>query len=273
MVLTIIAILMGILFPVFSAVRRSAQASSCMSNFKQAGQAALVYAQDYEDRLMPANYQPGRGPDAVQDRVWPQILLPYLGGSFKTFDCPSEPSPMSFGGSFDPDLIPGDYTARYYDAALHSDLGYNAYYLAPVVRRGEVWESHPRSMSEVAARTLLFVESRAQGGGSYLVAPPCRYIADHNLYTDTFLGNGPQPSIDPKAVYTPIEGWDVSGQQSAYPNGGAGARHGNRLNVARIDGGAGRPMTLKALTAGCIVRTRWQGSIIDPSANPWFGTE
>ena len=254
MVLTILAILMGILFPVFSAARRAAQAASCVSNFGQAGKATLLYAADYEERFMPANHQPGKEPDPLQDRVWPQILLPYLGGAFKTFDCPADPSPMGFGGSFDPDLVPGDYTARYYDAALHSDLGYNAYYLAPIVRVGDVWEPHPRSTTEMSPRTLMFVESRADGGGSYLVAPPCRYIADHNLWTDTFLDNAAQTSIPQDTVYTPIVGWDVSGQQAAYPNGGVGARHGDRVNVARVDASA-KAISMKALTAGCLVRT------------------
>lgn len=244
-----------------------------MSNFGQAAKATILYAGDYDERLMPSNHQPGQAPDAVQDRVWPQILMPYLKG-FRVFDCPSEPNSMEFGGSFDPDLLPGDYTQRYYDAALHSDLGYNGYYLAPVVRNGEGWEAHPRALSELgnASRTMLFIESRAQGGGSYLVAPPCRYIADHNQWTDTFLGNGPQDTVDPSLVYAPIVGWDVSGQQSAFPTGGVAVRHGNRLNVARLDGST-KPVTLGSLTQGCQVRSGWRGSIIDPQDYLWYPTD
>ena len=271
MVLAILAILAGLLFPAFASVRRSAQATACLSNFRSATQATLLYTGDYDDRLMPANHRPGAN-DPLQDRVWPQILLPYLGGAFRTFDCPAETNTMDFGGNFDPDLLPGDTLPRYYDAALHSDLGYNAYYLAPVVRFGENWVALPRVVSEIGGRTLLFVESRAEGGGSYLVAPPCRYIADHTQLSDTFLPENTQVSLSNDPLYAPIPGWDVSGKQSAYPTGGVGARHNDRLNTSRLDGSA-RSVTLAMMARGCQVRTGWRGSITDPGAYLWVGTE
>ena len=271
MVLAILAILAGLLFPAFASARRAAQATSCLSNFRSATQATLLYTSDYDDRLMPVNHRPGSR-DPLQDRVWPQILLPYVGGAFRTFDCPAEPNTMEFGGAFDPDLLPGDTLPRYYDAALHSDLGYNAYYLAPVVRSGEDWIALPRTANEIGGRTLLFVESRADGGGSYLVAPPCRYIADHTQLSDTFLPDNTQTSLSNDPLYAPILGWDVSGSQSAYPTGGVGARHGDRVNASRLDGSA-RSVTLPLLSRGCQVRTGWRGSITDPSAYLWHDVE
>ena len=53
-VIAIIAILAAILFPVFSQARAKARQASDLSNLKQIGVAALMYAQDYDETLAPA---------------------------------------------------------------------------------------------------------------------------------------------------------------------------------------------------------------------------
>lgn len=53
-VIAIIAILAAILFPVFAQAREKARAISCLSNIKQQGTAAMMYAQDYDEALVPA---------------------------------------------------------------------------------------------------------------------------------------------------------------------------------------------------------------------------
>jgi prepilin-type N-terminal cleavage/methylation domain-containing protein/prepilin-type processing-associated H-X9-DG protein len=50
-VIAIIAILAAILFPVFAQAREKARAISCVSNLKQSGLAAVMYAQDYDETL------------------------------------------------------------------------------------------------------------------------------------------------------------------------------------------------------------------------------
>ena len=50
-VIAIIAILAAILFPVFSRARENARRSSCSSNLKQIGLAAMQYVQDYDERM------------------------------------------------------------------------------------------------------------------------------------------------------------------------------------------------------------------------------
>src|SRR4028118_1046515 len=47
-VIAIIAILAAILFPVFAQAREKARQTSCLSNTKQIGLAALMYASDYD---------------------------------------------------------------------------------------------------------------------------------------------------------------------------------------------------------------------------------
>lgn len=50
-VIAIIAILAGILFPVFSRVREKARQASCLSGARQIGMATQMYAQDYDEIL------------------------------------------------------------------------------------------------------------------------------------------------------------------------------------------------------------------------------
>jgi prepilin-type N-terminal cleavage/methylation domain-containing protein/prepilin-type processing-associated H-X9-DG protein len=86
-VIAIIAILAAILFPVFAQARAKARAISCLSNMKQMGTAAMMYAQDY-DEIMPtwsvywwAYY--GIAPNGAKftDNIslyWDALLLPYV---------------------------------------------------------------------------------------------------------------------------------------------------------------------------------------------------
>jgi prepilin-type N-terminal cleavage/methylation domain-containing protein/prepilin-type processing-associated H-X9-DG protein len=50
-VVSIIAILAAILFPVFSRVRQASQRSTCQSNLRQIGLALTSYSQDFDERL------------------------------------------------------------------------------------------------------------------------------------------------------------------------------------------------------------------------------
>ncbi|MFQ6097447.1 MAG: DUF1559 domain-containing protein [Armatimonadota bacterium] len=56
-VIAIIAILAAILFPVFTRARHAARKTACLSNLRQLGVAAHMYAQDYDERL-PCDYYP-----------------------------------------------------------------------------------------------------------------------------------------------------------------------------------------------------------------------
>jgi len=61
-VIAIIAILAAILFPVFARAREQARKTACLSNLKEIGLAALMYAQDY-DETFPWLMQNGRTND------------------------------------------------------------------------------------------------------------------------------------------------------------------------------------------------------------------
>lgn len=92
-VIAIIALLAAILFPVFGRARENARRSSCQSNLKQMGTAAMQYVQDY-DECFPKGYisQGSPYPDGAGWTsgvwYWPQVLYPYH-KSRQILVCPS----------------------------------------------------------------------------------------------------------------------------------------------------------------------------------------
>ncbi|MBC8139524.1 MAG: DUF1559 domain-containing protein [Fibrella sp.] len=81
-VIAIIAILAAILFPVFAQAREKARQTSCLSNVKQLGLAALQYSQDF-DESMP------QGLSASWENSWINDILPYV-KTYDIFRCPSD---------------------------------------------------------------------------------------------------------------------------------------------------------------------------------------
>jgi prepilin-type N-terminal cleavage/methylation domain-containing protein len=75
-VIAIIAILAAILFPVFAQAKTSAKKTVLISNAKQHGLAALMYAGDYND-LFPLAYR-GDHPDYWVQHDWGVLVLPYI---------------------------------------------------------------------------------------------------------------------------------------------------------------------------------------------------
>ncbi len=84
-VIAIIAILAAILFPVFARAREKARQTSCLSNVKQLGLAILMYAGDYDERMV-MNYN-----DDVPGARWVhwwELLGPYMKNQ-QMLVCPS----------------------------------------------------------------------------------------------------------------------------------------------------------------------------------------
>ncbi len=77
-VIAIIAILAAILFPVFAQARESARKTQCLSNGNQMGKAILMYANDYDEAIIPwAKAAEYSGQPAIE-RVWVGIMQPYV---------------------------------------------------------------------------------------------------------------------------------------------------------------------------------------------------
>lgn len=97
-VIAILLILAGVLFPVFARAREGARRSACNSNLKQLGLCMLQYLQDYDEALVRANSGPSVGGNAgvkpsdptTGDYKWMDALYPYT-RTTAVFDCPSGP--------------------------------------------------------------------------------------------------------------------------------------------------------------------------------------
>ena len=85
-VIAIIAILAAILFPVFAKARAKAYQTSCLSNSKQLMLACLMYAGDWDGKVVPSF----GGPHPVRGwgQVWDLLVLPYT-KSQQIHICPS----------------------------------------------------------------------------------------------------------------------------------------------------------------------------------------
>jgi prepilin-type N-terminal cleavage/methylation domain-containing protein/prepilin-type processing-associated H-X9-DG protein len=126
-VIAIIAILASILFPVFAQAREKARQASCTSNMKQIGMGVTMYAQDYDEGLPLAAYNPA-GQPLVQ---WYDVIEPYVKSGTKAMTingvgaqrnsapfwiCPSIENtsvPMAPG-----DPAPGPFPANNYNRSL-----------------------------------------------------------------------------------------------------------------------------------------------------------
>ena len=100
-VIAIIAILAGLLFPVFAQAKRAAKKTVCLSNLRQAGSAIALYMGDYDD-VFPAALDASdkRVPDIWNSHpewrariesmpMLQDVLLPYM-KSLEVFHCPSD---------------------------------------------------------------------------------------------------------------------------------------------------------------------------------------
>lgn len=99
-VIAIIAILAAILFPVFAQARERARAASCLSNNKQIALAVQMYAQDYDEMLVPANVTGAftatnlNPPVTTAYTAFDTLLMPYI-KNLQIWTCPSAVNSLS----------------------------------------------------------------------------------------------------------------------------------------------------------------------------------
>ena len=97
-VIAIIALLVALLFPVFSTIRGKARQSVCVSNLKQLGMAVAMYSADYDDRY-PLGHAPADNPltktdDDVYEMKLVDLIRPYIKNTKKEgiWRCQGDPS-------------------------------------------------------------------------------------------------------------------------------------------------------------------------------------
>ncbi|MFP4250635.1 MAG: DUF1559 domain-containing protein [Armatimonadota bacterium] len=133
-VIAIIAILAAILFPVFARAREKARQASCQSNVKQLCLGFAMYAQDYDECVIPA-YVAYPDPGRIS---YTRLVQPYVMNQ-QILICPSDSSPVNYTSTYY--TMPRSYALNY---DVHRDMGNN-----------------PRSMAEInePAATVSIVDA------------------------------------------------------------------------------------------------------------------
>jgi prepilin-type N-terminal cleavage/methylation domain-containing protein/prepilin-type processing-associated H-X9-DG protein len=200
-VIAIIAILAAILFPVFARAREAARKTSCASNLKQLGNGAMMYAQDYDEKLLPSwmEYQPDPG----LPRCWPYIIQPYVKNMGVTV-CPSRETQDQ----------PFDNTWETGYGHNHDNLGWGS--------------SVPMSSVERPAGIVLFADGGVLGwGGSQGI---------YNQWkVDPDSATAPKP-IASRGVYFRSPGQMEGGAGDWCDTVVPVSRHSQTCNVAFLDG-------------------------------------
>ncbi len=271
-VIAIIAILAAILFPVFAQAREAARKTSCLSNFRQTSTGVLMYVQDYDELMIPANTNGypisclGCGPP---DQIWGALVQPYI-KNWQIYRCPSDPHANETELTVDSNGVPWpagtDKETIHYGWAARMDFGLNYVFLSPWIYDGpnRFWGSRPVALAAItsSANTMMAVDTiwdrdaggTPKGGGNWVVEAPCTKDSSGADITPTgFQGYG---------------GWIPSNQTSWLQYGGAWPRHNKMMNIVYCDGHA-KNITVGALTAGCDVKDYHGGAAYNRDAYIW----
>lgn len=111
-VIAIIAILAAILFPVFSQAREKARQTACISNLRQIGMGALMYAQDYDEVMMGTEL--GQDPEYF----WGDMIQPYMKNR-QILDCPSSTTKIKWSAPLLPSWPQGISLEWSYNFAIN----------------------------------------------------------------------------------------------------------------------------------------------------------
>jgi len=187
-VIAIIAILAAILFPVFARARENARRASCLSNLKQIALGAMMYTQDYDERMpaSSANNGPtnGQTPPGDNNNTLSNYLQPYI-KSTQVFVCPSSSNLISYSGG-----VVGSY-------------GYNYYYLAPYGNSATV----SLAAIQTPAETVMITD-KDDTSSRDLIYPPSGWVVNGGSWqTSATTSKGYQyGNVDPKH----LEGTNVA---------------------------------------------------------------
>jgi prepilin-type N-terminal cleavage/methylation domain-containing protein/prepilin-type processing-associated H-X9-DG protein len=194
-VIAIIAILAAILFPVFAQAREKARATTCLSNMRQMGLASNMYAQDYDECMVPLGVQvppPANAiwPIAPTVTYWADLLHPYIKNR-PIFFCPSR---GQFGiGMSHPDVglwLSGGLSiasiAFPAETAVFADCGY---VLNPREPDPDKWQEDPASKDPRGVTAVMILFRTPSNGATYFDIPQ-RVVNRHQGKAMVVFGDG-----------------------------------------------------------------------------------
>jgi prepilin-type N-terminal cleavage/methylation domain-containing protein/prepilin-type processing-associated H-X9-DG protein len=165
-VVTVIGVLAGLLFPVFAQARDKARQTVCASNLRQLGGAVTLYTQDYDDRFPQTHptATPWTFPDDEDALItsWRALLEPYVKSS-RVFTCPTD------GGV--PDWHPASYAPNgytVYGAALADVSRPTETIYGVELQDGSLLEDISPWYGADMVRDGVLAEKRHAGGSNYL---------------------------------------------------------------------------------------------------------
>ncbi len=129
-VIAVIAILAGLIFPMFASARGKAREATCLSNQKQILQALTLYTGDYDEHIFPSqSLPPINGGNEIAETPYETFLVPYL-RSYAVYACPADSvlrvDDLLWDGSFRNKLLKRSYAVSSSLATQHSMLDPNA---------------------------------------------------------------------------------------------------------------------------------------------------
>ena len=233
-VLAIVILLAGLLFPVLSSARDNARTTTCASNLRQIGQAMTLYLQDNGQRY-PLNTQP-------PGCTWVDSIYPYV-KSTQVFFCPSTKYGEYVPGcALQTPIDNGDPRAIY---------GYNGSYdmVAPFI--------HAESETDANGGILTGYEIPEKSFSSSKHRFPSSTILLLDGSDDSYLFHNTYAIINP--------GIDPIHNASDLKDGGVLPRHKDGVNLLYVDGHV-KWQSLESLTSTPM--WRYDGREPEPASTP-----
>jgi len=213
-VVAIIAILAAILFPVFAQAKAKARQTVCISNEKQIATSILMYAQDYDEAIVPFQI-------TVSPRVVFNMLLdPYVKNQ-AVWTCPAEPqqNPKNFRNiALNETRIYNSATLSYWttgatsyptlkgdEVVYLSQLTVPADFILMADSRAFVWDAN--ASSQVAGFYACQVAKLYPNGNANNVAAFYEPQVRHNGGANYIFGDGHVKWYKPIATLVPTNRW------------------------------------------------------------------
>ena len=221
-VISILALLAAVLFPVFATAQEKTKQATCASNLQQLGSAFAQYQHDY-DGSMPTNLFPSGTSASTWAVGWANELYPYVKSS-AVFACPED---------------------AYIPASPYNQVSYamNTNVMQAVTIPPAFTSVNPyaklSNLTSPALTVLLFEVGRVNNVVLTDSTPAAGTADSPTGVADSFFMNGYDLSCsDNQALYATGQISPVSGHllQTISTSDGIGARHAGASNFLAVDG-------------------------------------